>query len=153
MTRDDTAKAGKDYVHFDDIIAFKASESFREIGITIEDDDNWEPDKDFEVLLCENDKQMKPLEGEDTITRVTIIDNDNPGTIGFAERNIICRPQDTELILEIERQDGSSGEVSVRVEVNTNSEALGGRAASRGVDWVDPRAPDDKIVFKHGEII
>ena len=101
--------------------------------------------------MCDNDQDVKRLEGDDTLTTVTIIDNDNPGTVGFKERNVICRPQDQKLTLEVERQDGSSGDVSVRFEITTNSDALGGRPATKGIDWIDPIAPKDKLVFKNGE--
>ena len=53
--------------------------------------------------------------------------------------------------MEVERTDGSSGDVSVRFEVSTNSAALGGRAAVRGIDWVDPNTGSDAVVFKSGE--
>ena len=65
--------------------------AFAELPII--DDENWEPDKDFKVVLCDSAVEVKALEGDDTTTIVTIIDNDNPGTIGFKERNVICRPQ------------------------------------------------------------
>ena len=45
------------------------------------DDDGWEPDEDFFVLLLdENDQELK---GDDTKCRVTIIDDDKPGNIQF----------------------------------------------------------------------
>ena len=135
ITEDDTGKAGHDYTKMNEVISMKAVEKEREIAIGIVDDDEWEPDKDFIVKLCHNDHEMKQHDGEDTMTRVTIIDNDNPGTLGFSVRNMIVRPRDEICTLEIERAEGSSGLVSAEVIVTSNSEALGGRPAIRGLDW------------------
>lgn len=127
----------------------KATEAEREISIGIVDDENWEPDKDFLVQLTTNDMAQAALEGEDTQTRVTIIDNDNPGTLGFSQRNVIVRPRDEICSLEIERQDGSSGQVSCEIFVTSNNAALGGRPAVKGVDFLDMDNP--RIEFKTGE--
>lgn len=112
------------------------------------DDENWEPDKDFFVELFAPDSN-EPLKGDDACTKVTIIDNDNPGTLGFAARNMIVRPRDEICTIEVERQDGSSGEVSAEIIICANNEALGGRPAKRGIDWKDLDNP--RITFKTGE--
>lgn len=46
--------------------------------IEIIDDDSWEPDEDFYVQLYDPDTSEE-LEGQDTKTRITIIDDDKPG--------------------------------------------------------------------------
>ena len=46
-TVDAEALAGKDYDKYDNIESFAAGESKKFIKIKINDDDNWEPDKDF----------------------------------------------------------------------------------------------------------
>lgn len=51
MTSDGTAAVEKDYSKLNEIVTMKANESEREIAVTIVDDDNWEPDKDFYVSL------------------------------------------------------------------------------------------------------
>lgn len=147
ITMDDTAVAGKDYHETNEMFTMKAVEKEREVTIKIVDDESWEPDKDFFVKLCTPDTVQ--LEGDDTCTKVTIIDNDNPGTLGFVERNMIVRPRDEIASIEIERQDGSSGEISAKLEISTNNEALGGRPAIHGVDWCDLENP--VITFKNGE--
>jgi len=50
--------------------------------VLINDDDNWEPDKDFFLVLYNADS-TEQLTGQDTRTRVTIIDDDKPGHIYF----------------------------------------------------------------------
>jgi len=105
ITFDDTAIAGKDYQMTNELVTMKAVEQEREVAINIVDDENWEPDKDFQVRLCAantNDGAAQ-LDGDDTQTKVTIIDNDNPGTLGFAERNMIVRPRDEICSVEVER--------------------------------------------------
>jgi len=105
-TSDDTAIAGKDYTEKNEDICMKHSESERKIRIPIVDDEEWEPDKDFFVSLCNSDTEQAQLPGEDTKTKVTIIDNDNPGQLGFAERTIIVRPDDKVCELKLERNEG-----------------------------------------------
>lgn len=83
-TVDAEAKAGHDYNSYDDILSFNAGEVKKNVKIVINDDDNWEPDKDFFLLLCSPDTNMdEQLPGQDTRTRVTIIDDDKPGHIYF----------------------------------------------------------------------
>ena len=52
--------------------------------IAIVDNEQWEPDLDFlvEIYDCETSKQER-LIGDDTQCRVTILDEDIPGTLGF----------------------------------------------------------------------
>ena len=55
----------------------------------IKDDDIWEPDKDFYLELYDPNDENKPVfPGDDTRTIVTIIDEDNPGIIGFEKREV-----------------------------------------------------------------
>ena len=43
------------------------------------DDDKWEPDEDFFIQICNIGDDH--LEGEDTRTRITIIDDDAPNPV------------------------------------------------------------------------
>jgi len=54
-TIDAEAKAGHDYNTFDEVISFKSGDTKQNIKISIIDDDNWEPDKDFFIQLCDPD--------------------------------------------------------------------------------------------------
>jgi len=150
ITKDDTAISGKDYHSMNELITMKAVEKEREIFVEIVDDENWEPDKDFFVELHEADSSKRLL-GEDTTTKVTIIDNDNPGSLGFTCRNMIVRPRDEICTIEIERNEGSSGEVSAELFITANCEALGGRPAKKGIDWKEMECP--RITFKSGETL
>jgi len=77
-TIDQEAKAGDDYEAVDEIIDFKSGELQNHINVKINDDDNWEPDEDFFVQLIDANTNEE-LTGKDTRTRVTIIDDDQPG--------------------------------------------------------------------------
>jgi hypothetical protein len=58
-------------------------------------------------------KTKKRMDGDDTRCKVTIIDDDSPGTVGFKTRVTTKRPQDTVLEVELVREEGCSGECSV----------------------------------------
>ena len=54
---------------------------------------------------------MELLEGTDTQCVVTILDEDRPGNIGFKERFITVKRKDQIAIIELERIDGSDGDI------------------------------------------
>jgi len=91
------------------------------ITIKINDDDNWEPDEDFWVQLYEpSDPNQVPienavkLEGGDTKTIVTIIDDDKPGSIAFEEAKPIKAVASTgKAEIRIVRKNGADGVVTV----------------------------------------
>lgn len=95
------------------------------------DDDEWEPDEDFFVQLYKPDTDEK-LTGKDTLTKITIIDDDKPGMLVFKEKgNIITAPatkQYAEIV--IERIKGSDGRIIVDYET---IEIDGG--AKEGIDY------------------
>ena len=85
-TIDAEATAGSDYEQLKESVYFKDGEHTKFVTIKIFDDDEWEPDEDFFVQLYEPES-MKELEGKDTRTKITIIDDDKPGQIGFLEQS------------------------------------------------------------------
>ena len=76
-TQDVDATGGEDYESIHKILDFKKHEKEKFVEIKIYDDDHWEPDEDFKVILY--DLNEKRLEGIDCETIVTIIDDDKPG--------------------------------------------------------------------------
>lgn len=79
----DSAQSPKDYTHVDELIILKKRDKEPYIfKVEIIDDDEWEPDLDFFVELYDPNT-MQRLPGDDTRTKVTILDEDFPGTIGF----------------------------------------------------------------------
>ena len=62
----------------DQVLEFAHGVQNLTVDVEIMDDDNWEPDEDFFVQLY-NPSTGEELTGQDTKTRVTIIDDDKPG--------------------------------------------------------------------------
>jgi hypothetical protein len=153
-TVDDTAKDPKDYKKTEEIVK---SGQFEKTGdlytymftVPIVNDDEWNPDMDFFIELFNpnlvgdsNDR----LPGKDTRCKVTILDEDKPGTIGFQETDIRVSQFAEELEIEIVRQDGSDGRISCSI----NTEMI--NKSSSGAKEFDHFFPvGDKLVFNHNE--
>jgi len=115
-TIDGDAKANEDYIPFDGIIEFGNGEHTKTFAVGIKDDDNWEPDEDFFVQLYEPNTN-KELVGQDTKTRVTIIDDDKPGQICFENtKGIKVAPTEAQCEIKVTRKNGSDGRVTVDYE-------------------------------------
>ena len=112
-TIDAEAFAGDDYEKIDKVIEFNHGQAQDYIEVIINDDDNWEPDEDFFVQLYDPATMME-LQGKDTRTRVTIIDDDKPGQICF-EHNKGIKALASEEVCEVilDRKNGSDGRVTV----------------------------------------
>merc|ERR1719502_85582 len=115
-TIDGDAKGGEDYIPFDGIIEFGNNEHVKTFDVGIKDDDNWEPDEDFFVQLYEPNTNEE-LVGQDTKTRVTIIDDDKPGQICFENtKGIKVAPTEEFCEIKVIRKNGSDGRVTVDYE-------------------------------------
>lgn len=113
VTIDGDAKAGDDYDAFDDVINFNNGEYTKTFDVGIKDDDNWEPDEDFFVQLYDPNTNEE-LVGQDTKTRITIIDDDKPGQICFENTKAIkVAPTDEVCEVKVIRKNGSDGRVTV----------------------------------------
>lgn len=53
MTVDAEAKAGEDFIAVDRVITFRNGQEQQQVDVEIKDDDDWEPDEDFFVQLCD----------------------------------------------------------------------------------------------------
>lgn len=146
-TRDGTANAPDDYLPLDETLHFseKDTEKFVEIGIV--DDEGWEPDEDFFVDLLDVETS-EVLEGADCSTKVTIIDDDKPGQVGFAQTkgNVLAVATTGKAEIELVRSKGSDGVVKVEFETFMIDES--DQTATENVDFV-PIAGE--IIFEHGE--
>lgn len=60
----------------------KKREGEKIITITIHDNQDWQPDMDFYIELYDT-KTTQRLFGDDTECKVTILDEDFPGKLGF----------------------------------------------------------------------
>jgi len=147
-TIDDAAKAGEDYVKFDEPVSFERGEKQKYIEIGIMNDEEWEPDEDFFVQLY-NAETGDELDGQDCRTRITIIDDDKPGAIYFQEsKNVQADASQKTVTIFVERRNGSDGLVSVDFKTTDLDESP--NTATAGIDYV---AKEGTLEFKHGEIL
>ena len=143
-TIDDTASAPDDFLEFHEIITMSKNEKEHKIKISIIDDDIWEPDKDFFVQICDENGIRK--EGTDTQCKVTILDEDNPGVIGFEQKHIKVRKMDQYAFVRVVRQDGSDGDVKCMVSTSMITDVP--NAAKEFEDFL----PEERVLyFKHQE--
>ncbi len=110
-----TANAGEDYVAVDEIIRMREEDREKSVRVKIIDDEGWEPDEDFFVELY-HPVTKKLLPGDDTKCKITILDEDQPGVLGFEERHIKVRRKDGRFFLKIQRNDGSDGIARAKIQ-------------------------------------
>ena len=145
-TIDAEAKAGDDYEEVKENLEFAAGDETKFITVKIRDDDNWEPDEDFYVQLYDP-HTLEELKGQDTRTRVTIIDDDKPGQICFEEsKQIKGIASDKVAEIVIVRKNGSDGEVKVDYETIELDQS-----SHTATDGVDYKGAKGTLVFVQGE--
>ena len=144
-TRDDTATAGDDFVKVDSEINFKVGDKKDTVSITIIDDHGWEPDEDFFVELYDLNTGLK-LSGRDTECRITILDDDEPGQIAFANPNVRHAATFNECAIVVKRIHESDGQVSVRYK--TIEIDQGERTARASIDF---EKKEGELIFEHNE--
>jgi hypothetical protein len=152
-TVQDTAKEGADFTALNKVVQMKKHETEKTFSIAIVDNDAWQPDLEFFVELYEPSTTAEPprLAGDDTITRITILDEDAPGTICLEETQLEFPRTATEAEIVVCRADGADGVVSctVRTEACGTTEGLGVEGAIAGVHY-EP-ITSTKLRFGHGE--
>uniref|UniRef100_A0A7S1CBI4 Calx-beta domain-containing protein n=1 Tax=Bicosoecida sp. CB-2014 TaxID=1486930 RepID=A0A7S1CBI4_9STRA len=115
-TVDGTATEVEDYEKVDTVLTFEPGESEKIVPVVIVDDDIWEPDETFELVL-----ESMPGAGESVAakigkvprTEITILNDDNPGMLGFEQERYPTTEAAGELELEVVRKHGSDGPVSL----------------------------------------
>jgi hypothetical protein len=75
----DTAKPESEYMPMDKIVEMKYSDKEMTFKISIIDNHDWQPDLDFRVELYDPLDNSNRFPGDDTITKITILDEDFPG--------------------------------------------------------------------------
>eukprot|EP01051_Picozoa_sp_SAG22_P002428 SAG22_NODE_107_length_19899_cov_24.034141_5_plen_894_part_00 len=155
-TKDGSALDGEDYVAQQGTLAFGPGEAEKTITVVILNDDQWEPDEDFFITLSNpaiiagsttGAEESPPIklrpEYEEAI--ITIIDDDEPGVLGFFEesaRELRCNESCGSLKVTVMRKDGADGTVTVHYETIEQS-------AQGGVDFVPTKGT---LVFPHQEL-
>lgn len=123
--------------------------------IPIVDNEEWEPDLDFlvEIYDCESPKQER-MSGDDTQCRVTILDEDIPGTLGFEMTDIRVNRNQEKVDVVIKRSDGSAGAISciVKTEPLTDKNADGAYDPSNAIEVEDYLPKWEEVTFETGEM-
>jgi solute carrier family 8 (sodium/calcium exchanger) len=149
-TVDAEATSPKDYIAIDQVIEFKSgrfAKNEAEVNVKIIDDEQWEPDEDFFVELYDINTG-KRLVGEDTRTRVTIMDDDRPGMLAFAEKKQLKHAADQDKCrIVIQRSHGADGDISVQYETYELDQT--DRTATPGKDYEHVAGT---LHFKHREV-
>lgn len=141
-TREDTAKAGSDFVAVDGTLVFNEGETEKEIEITVLDDITLEEDEDFYVDLsdpsCEDGASCLSGLGDAPIAKVTIFDDDLPGKLRFKTETFETSEgaKGCELELTVDRYDGATGTVSCAYRLEGMG-AKDGVKAVAGIDYED----------------
>ncbi|CAF4621678.1 unnamed protein product [Rotaria sp. Silwood1] len=142
-TIDGTATAGEDYVKLSEEFKMERGQQEKRITIHVIDDNQWEPDETFFVKLSlpEGEETRAKL-GSKTIALVTIINDDEPGFIGFEESITLVKESVGKAEIKLVRVNGADGRVSVHYR-------------TKDIDAVairDYEPAQSEIIFEHGEI-
>jgi len=148
-TKDGTAQSGEDFVHTRGKLEFKPGVKELKIKVPLIDDTDFEPDEDFFVQLKEpktgnkGDKSDEFEFGSMSIAKVTILNDDDPGTFSFASGTTSVQEDGGFAHLTINRTNGASGSVTLNVSTEDGT-------AHSGDDFVAlNNAP---VVFAAGEM-
>jgi len=150
----DSAVAPKDYSHVDQVVTLKKRETELKVHIPIVDDDEWEPDLDFYIELFDpnqiNSETGVPerLKGDDTRCKVTILDEDFPGSLGFEVTDVRVPKNAQKVDVTIMRMEGADGTISCYIRTETLSEHVTPHSAVEFEDFL-PR--HERVTFVHGE--
>lgn len=113
-TRSDTALENDDFEPIDVHVTLPAKGS-KTVEVALIDDEGWEPDEDFYVYLYNiGDEAKNQLYGDNTATKVTILDDDKPGKFQFKLTSMQAKRSDGTVQVIIERIDGADGTATCR---------------------------------------
>lgn len=106
----------------------KKRETEIKIHIPIIDDDEWEPDLDFFVELYDPNKVnpdtglFEKLNGDDTSCKITVLDEDFPGCLGFEITDIRVGAKADKVDVKVVRMEGADGTISCMLRTEHLSE-------------------------------
>jgi hypothetical protein len=141
-TVENTALEKKDYIKLDrEFIMHKGRDEYS-CRIVIINDDAYEPDKDFFVELYDiNDENRARLTGSDTRTKVTIIDDEQPGYIGFDENSVQIKREGNSASINLVRKKGADGDVRVKVSTKELTDNI-----NHGIAGYDFKVIENQVV-------
>lgn len=110
-TADGTATTGEDYNSVSGVVYFNVNENQKDFSIPIINDDIVEGSET--IILTLSDPAGGSELGSNNPATLTIIDDEKPGIVGFAQASNIVSETDGSLIVSVVRTEGSDGEVTV----------------------------------------
>lgn len=133
FSEDGSAQAGKDFEPFDEAVTFAAGESEKVLEIKIIDDEEVEEDEDFLVKVDASTIKAEGVEGtvtvreEAAVATVTIIDDDEPGQLGFKPANTAVTVVESSGFAEVvvSRMNGAKGEIGCTIKTKDMSAKVG----------------------------
>eukprot|EP00092_Neocalanus_flemingeri_P005435 GFUD01005858.1.p1 GENE.GFUD01005858.1~~GFUD01005858.1.p1 ORF type:complete len:850 (-),score=199.84 GFUD01005858.1:223-2772(-) len=142
-TIDGSANEGEDYQAVNEVLTFEPHETEKEIGVTIVDDNQWEPDEEFflKLALVSGEDASDLKLGRTSIMEITILNDDEPGTFQFEKRGHLVKESCGNAVLSVVRQNGADGDVTIKWRT-IDKTAISGKDYTGG---------EGEIEFKHGE--
>ncbi|CAH1797885.1 unnamed protein product [Owenia fusiformis] len=144
-TREGSAKINKDFKYTQGSLVFSETEYRKSITIPIINDNQYEADADFYVIL-KNAHGGSGI-GDPSVTRVTIIDDDEPGEFTFDRSHYAADLKSGMMAVTVVRQHGCDGTVTVEYST-VDGTARGGPELTEKLDYASVQGV---LTFKHGE--
>mgnify|MGYP003695018961 FL=1 len=120
-TVEDTATSPKYFTRYEEEIYFQPRDTEKKIQIEIIDDDEWNPDLDFFVEIYDISNNER-LSGDDTKCKVTILDEDFPGNIGFEASEIKAHKTWDKVDVVVTRSEGCDGKIACMIKTEPLTE-------------------------------
>merc|ERR1719228_2020713 len=142
-TIDGSANEGEDYIAVNEILTFEPYETEKEIGVTIVDDNQWEPDEEFflKLTMLQGHGNGEVKLGRTSIMEITILNDDDPGSFQFEKRGHLVKESCGQAVLSVIRENGADGDICVKWRTQDKT-AISGKDYTGG---------EGVIEFKHGE--
>jgi hypothetical protein len=135
-TSDDTATAGSDYVQTDGILSWNhGDETEKSFVVNINDDGDFESNEIFNVTL--NNAMGGATIGDPDTAAVTIIDNEQPGTLQFSKTDYSVNEDSASINVIVSRIDGKDGAITVGC-ISSDGSAIAGddyTGVSNTLNW------------------
>lgn len=118
------------------------------ISIQVHDNQEWQPDMDFYVELYDP-KTLERLFGDDTVCKITILDEDFPGKLGFEVTEISASRTQDKIDIIVKRFEGTDGKISCMI--RTEPLVPDKSNPQNAIEFEDYLPKHEKIDFNAGE--
>jgi Ca2+-binding RTX toxin-like protein len=139
--------------NFPQTLTFAADESEKTVTIPIEEDVTDEPAETIELALTNLQGENAQFGGQ-TNAIVLIQDNDDPGNLEFAAAEYTVDENGGSIDIQVRRNGGTNGAVSVDVILDSETPASDGTTlATAGTDYEDIFGTALRVEFANGESV